>query len=229
LLRLNGCIFTADAIESKISNAIPLDYVGAYRTRTRNVAFNPARSASVSYPRPQKVSGTKMLRKSKEFGQDVKKPTFPSSSPLTRQAVWSLQGYFPRILEAPPSWKFRSPSGVIHREAAPADGSEHIKVVVKNGWVTLEGQAEWEYQRRTAEKAVEGIKGVKGVSNLIQSIRVELELRHLARGEEAIICVARLLRQRQRERKLGQPLGRIKTPARWRCQSRDRPCALPTD
>jgi len=46
--------------------------------------------------------------------------------------------------------------------------SEHIKVVVKNGWVTLEGQVEWQYQRSTAETAVRRIKGVKGVSNLIQ-------------------------------------------------------------
>src|SRR3979411_3225248 len=45
--------------------------------------------------------------------------------------------------------------------------SEHIKVVVKNGWVTLEGQAEWQYQKSTAENAVRRIKGVKGVSNLI--------------------------------------------------------------
>jgi osmotically-inducible protein OsmY len=46
--------------------------------------------------------------------------------------------------------------------------SEHIKIVVKNGWVTLEGQVEWQYQRQTAEVAVRRIKGVKGVSNLIQ-------------------------------------------------------------
>jgi osmotically-inducible protein OsmY len=46
--------------------------------------------------------------------------------------------------------------------------SEHIKVVVKNGWVTLEGQVEWQYQKNTAETAVRRIKGVKGVSNLIQ-------------------------------------------------------------
>ena len=45
--------------------------------------------------------------------------------------------------------------------------SEHIKVVVKNGWVTLEGQVEWQYQKNTAESAVRRIKGVKGVSNLI--------------------------------------------------------------
>jgi osmotically-inducible protein OsmY len=45
--------------------------------------------------------------------------------------------------------------------------SEHIKVIVKNGWVTLEGQVEWQYQRSIAESAVKGLKGVKGVSNLV--------------------------------------------------------------
>ena len=46
--------------------------------------------------------------------------------------------------------------------------SENIKVIVKNGWVTLEGPVEWQYQRNTAETAVRRIKGVRGVSNLIQ-------------------------------------------------------------
>jgi osmotically-inducible protein OsmY len=46
--------------------------------------------------------------------------------------------------------------------------SQNIKVVVKSGWVTLEGEVEWQYQRQTAENAVRRIKGVKGVSNLIQ-------------------------------------------------------------
>jgi osmotically-inducible protein OsmY len=46
--------------------------------------------------------------------------------------------------------------------------SENIKVVVKNGWVTLEGEVEWQYQRATAEQAIRRIKGVKGVTNMIQ-------------------------------------------------------------
>jgi osmotically-inducible protein OsmY len=46
--------------------------------------------------------------------------------------------------------------------------SEHIKPVVKNGWVTLEGEVEWNYQRDYAERAIRWIKGVKGVSNLIR-------------------------------------------------------------
>ena len=46
--------------------------------------------------------------------------------------------------------------------------SEHIRVVVKNGWVTLEGQVEWQYQKSIAETAMRRIKGIKGVSNLIE-------------------------------------------------------------
>lgn len=45
--------------------------------------------------------------------------------------------------------------------------SENIKVVVKNGWVTLEGSVEWQYQRVTAETAVRRIKSVMGVTNSI--------------------------------------------------------------
>ena len=44
---------------------------------------------------------------------------------------------------------------------------ENIKVVVKNGWITLEGNAEWEYQRNRAEAAVRKLKGVKGIVNLV--------------------------------------------------------------
>ncbi len=45
---------------------------------------------------------------------------------------------------------------------------EAIKVLVHSGWVTLEGQVEWHYQRDRAEQSVRRIKGVKGVTNSIQ-------------------------------------------------------------
>jgi hypothetical protein len=45
---------------------------------------------------------------------------------------------------------------------------EHIKVVVKEGWVTLEGEVEWHYQRERTEDAVQRLRGVKGISNLIR-------------------------------------------------------------
>jgi osmotically-inducible protein OsmY len=45
---------------------------------------------------------------------------------------------------------------------------ERIKVIVKGGVVTLEGEVEWNYQRDRAERAVRWLKGVKSVSNLIK-------------------------------------------------------------
>ena len=44
---------------------------------------------------------------------------------------------------------------------------DRIKVVVKKGWVTLEGDVDWGYQRTTAEDAVRRLTGVMGVSNQV--------------------------------------------------------------
>jgi osmotically-inducible protein OsmY len=44
---------------------------------------------------------------------------------------------------------------------------EKIKVVVNNGWVTLEGEVEWQYQKEAAESAVRYLTGVIGVTNSI--------------------------------------------------------------
>jgi osmotically-inducible protein OsmY len=44
---------------------------------------------------------------------------------------------------------------------------DRIKVIVKDGWVTLEGAVEWQYQKTTAENAVRKVKGVKGVTNVV--------------------------------------------------------------
>jgi osmotically-inducible protein OsmY len=64
--------------------------------------------------------------------------------------------------------------------------AEKIKAVVKNGWVTLEGIVEWQYQRTTAEAAVRRIKGVKGITNaiLLKPRAKPSEIKH--RIEEAL-------------------------------------------
>ena len=65
------------------------------------------------------------------------------------------------------------PDPEIAREAVTAIktqlpiSGEKIKVTVERGWVMLEGELEWQYQKQSAERAVRRIKGVKGVSNLI--------------------------------------------------------------
>ncbi|GAA4354560.1 BON domain-containing protein [Variovorax defluvii] len=43
-----------------------------------------------------------------------------------------------------------------------------VTPMVEGGWVTLDGEVEWEYQRRAAEKAVRPLMGVRGVSNMIR-------------------------------------------------------------
>jgi osmotically-inducible protein OsmY len=45
--------------------------------------------------------------------------------------------------------------------------TERIKVTVSKGWVTLEGQVDWAFQRDDAERAIRRLTGVRGVTNLI--------------------------------------------------------------
>jgi osmotically-inducible protein OsmY len=45
---------------------------------------------------------------------------------------------------------------------------DQIKTKVSQGWVTLEGTVDWQYQKDAAEDAVRNLMGVKAVSNLIE-------------------------------------------------------------
>jgi osmotically-inducible protein OsmY len=45
---------------------------------------------------------------------------------------------------------------------------EKIRLIVKNGFLTLEGEVEWNYQRQRAEEAVRRVRGLKGVTNSIE-------------------------------------------------------------
>jgi len=57
---------------------------------------------------------------------------------------------------------------------------DRIRVVVQLGWITLEGEVEWHYQRETAEGAARWLKGAGGVNNLIRvwSKMARSEVRH---------------------------------------------------
>jgi len=44
---------------------------------------------------------------------------------------------------------------------------ERITVNVENGWVKLEGDVEWQFQKDEARREIEDIAGVKGITNLI--------------------------------------------------------------
>jgi osmotically-inducible protein OsmY len=72
------------------------------------------------------------------------------------------------------------PDPEIARDAVSAiktalpSSSKDIKVVIKDGWVALEGEVEWQYQKNAAENAIGRITGIKGVTNHIQ-VKPQLE------------------------------------------------------
>src|SRR5512132_1993896 len=45
---------------------------------------------------------------------------------------------------------------------------DRIKATVDDGWIHLDGDVEWQYQKWAAEGAVRNLTGVKGVTNLIR-------------------------------------------------------------
>lgn len=45
---------------------------------------------------------------------------------------------------------------------------EQVRVGVANGWITLEGEVEWRYQKDAAERVVRNLAGVLGVTNDIR-------------------------------------------------------------
>ena len=47
----------------------------------------------------------------------------------------------------------------------PAD---KITVTVSNGWVTLQGNVDWQYQKALAESAIKKLRGVIGVTDNIE-------------------------------------------------------------
>lgn len=74
-----------------------------------------------------------------------------------------------------------------------------LKVRVDKGWITLEGEVDWQFERQAAERAVRYLTGVKGVSNQIRiaphvsaydvSARIKEALRRSADSEAAKIEV----------------------------------------
>lgn len=69
---------------------------------------------------------------------------------------------------------------------------DHIKVSVRKGWITLEGEVEWQYQRAAAENSVRSLVGVTGITNLI-TLRPQTPANQIAtRIEEALARAANL-------------------------------------
>jgi len=44
---------------------------------------------------------------------------------------------------------------------------DRVKVKVENGWITLEGDVQWNYQKEAAARLIKKLTGIRGVSNRI--------------------------------------------------------------
>jgi len=58
----------------------------------------------------------------------------------------------------------RAAADIFRRKTLTPD---QIQVVVKNGWLTLDGEVMWQHQRAAAEEAVRSLPGVTGITNRI--------------------------------------------------------------
>jgi osmotically-inducible protein OsmY len=68
-----------------------------------------------------------------------------------------------------------------------------IDARVANHWVTLSGEVDWDYQRRTAEKAVKRIQGVTGVFNNIAVKQPKVSAKDVRDGiEKALVRSAEI-------------------------------------
>jgi len=75
-----------------------------------------------------------------------------------------------------------------------------IRVTVERGWVTLEGEVEWDYQRRSIQRTISPVTGVRGISHRI-ALRVKAQVTELShRIEDALAnyTLAQLAERRER-------------------------------
>jgi osmotically-inducible protein OsmY len=70
-----------------------------------------------------------------------------------------------------------------------------VKVTVEKGWVTLRGELDWNFQRRTVERVIRPLKGVLGITDNIRLKTLPLPANLTNRIQEA------LTRQAMREAK----------------------------
>jgi osmotically-inducible protein OsmY len=77
----------------------------------------------------------------------------------------------------------------------------NLKVIVENGWVTLGGNVDWDYQRQSAASAIRHLTGVRGVScdiavkpkvsmsDVKSDIEAALKRRAISESQKIIVAV----------------------------------------
>ncbi|SHL36310.1 BON domain-containing protein [Flavobacterium chilense] len=65
---------------------------------------------------------------------------------------------------------------------------DHVKVKVEDGWVTLEGELTWNFQRQDAKTAISFLPGVKGVTN---EIKIKSDIKNAIEKKDVEKALAR--------------------------------------
>jgi osmotically-inducible protein OsmY len=112
---------------------------------------------------------------------------------LAEDGVVTLNGHVPvyaqKVAAERAAWRVRGVKAVVqdievrHDGASTSDDQiakravdvlrwdgtvpEQVRVTVDNGWITLAGEVEWQFQRANAEKDLRGLTGVLGITNNI--------------------------------------------------------------
>ena len=102
----------------------------------------------------------------RSYGQKYEAEKEVSSLKGVRGVANDIEVKLPSLNERPDPEIVRDAVAALKRELPYS--SENIKVIARNGWVTLEGDVEWKFQSERAEESVRRTMGLKGVTNLIK-------------------------------------------------------------
>ncbi len=88
------------------------------------------------------------------------------------QRVADVKGLAVEIDIALPGWGQRTDADIARTAAQALEWNalvpqDCIKIVVEDGWITLTGNVDYQYQRMAAERALQTLLGVVGISNQI--------------------------------------------------------------
>ena len=102
----------------------------------------------------------------RSYGQKYEAEKEVSSLKGVRGVANDIEVKLPSLNERPDPEIVRDAVAALKRELPYS--SENIKVIARNGWITLEGDVAWKFQSERAEESVRRTMGLKGVTNLIK-------------------------------------------------------------
>ena len=99
-------------------------------------------------------------------------PTYAQKTAAER-AVWRVRGVRAVVQKVDVHYRSDAPTDeeiakralVVLRWDSTVPDSVHVKVA--DGWVTLEGEVDWQYQRTNAERGLRRLEGIRGIHNVI--------------------------------------------------------------